>query len=283
MAWFQTVRGAEIYYADTGPLGAAPVVLVHGASQHCGVWHNQVPLLLDAGLRCVMLDLPGHGRSSALPDPADDRTAAYDIGGYASALRELLAAVLAEPAILVGHSMSSGVVLQVALDAPSAVLGGVVMDGTSYSTGYPERVLQAVSLNVPGWLEVNYRALCSRSTAKERIDEAVLSLHDTNVRTMWNDMIAFSGLDLRPRLAELRMPIGFVHGSEDWSVSVEMAQATRSLCVNAPTRMEVIDRVGHFPHIEDPDRLCPVLIDVVRWVTRTARRADTDAPHERSV
>lgn len=241
------------------------------------MWREQVPLLVDAGFQCLLVDLPGHGASSPLPQRPAPRTAAYDIARYAQAVAELLQAVSNAPAILVGHSMAGGVVLQIGLDHPDAVAGLLLMDSTSFSTGYSEQMLNTVGLNVSGWLEVNYRALCSRSTPRARVDEAVAALHASAEATMWNDMLAFAGLDLRPRLGELQVPVGFIHGREDWSVSVEMAEATRALCVSAATRMEVLEQVGHFPQIEAPERLGPVLVEVLGWVASSGGLADTFA------
>lgn len=278
---FKTTEGAALHYGLSGAQDAVTVVLVHGASQSSVVWREQAPLLVEAGFRCLLVDLPGHGASSPLPQPPARRTAAYDIARYARAVAELVESVSDEPVILVGHSMAGGVVLQVALDHPGAVAGVILMDSTSFSTGYSEQMLTTVGLNVTGWLEVNYRALCSRSTPRARVDEAVAALHATAEATMWNDMLAFAGLDLRPRLGELQVPVGFIHGREDWSVSVEMAEATRALCVSAATRIEVLEHVGHFPQIEAPERLGPMLVEMLGWVEASGGLAAA-AAQERS-
>ncbi len=54
--------GAQIWYATYGQ--GAPVLLLHGGLGHSGNWGYQVPALLAAGYRAVLIDTRGHGRST---------------------------------------------------------------------------------------------------------------------------------------------------------------------------------------------------------------------------
>src|SRR5215510_12407602 len=64
--------GARIWYADCG--SGPPVVLLHGGLGHSGNWGYQVPALLDAGYRTVLIDSRGHGHS-----PRDSRAYSYEL------------------------------------------------------------------------------------------------------------------------------------------------------------------------------------------------------------
>ena len=62
--------GAEIWYAS---YGAGPaVILLHGGLGNAGNWGYQVPALVDAGYRVIVIDSRGHGRSTR-----DDRPFSY--------------------------------------------------------------------------------------------------------------------------------------------------------------------------------------------------------------
>ncbi len=93
-----TVRGG----CGDGPL----VVLLHGLGGNSGVWSGLLPLL--SGRRWVAVDLPGHGRSPALPS--------Y---GY-SDCAEAVAAVLPDDAAVavLGHSFGAAVGLALAAVRP---------------------------------------------------------------------------------------------------------------------------------------------------------------------
>nr|WP_230947400.1 alpha/beta fold hydrolase [Burkholderia territorii] len=63
--------GARIWHASFGH--GLPVVLLHGGLGHGGNWGNQVPALLEAGYRAIVIDSRGHGRSTR-----DDRPYSYE-------------------------------------------------------------------------------------------------------------------------------------------------------------------------------------------------------------
>ncbi len=81
-------------------------VLIHGAWHGAWCWDKVAPLLEQAGHEVVRFDLPGHG---------EDRTPAAEVTleGYTGRVVEALDA-LAEPVVLVGHSLSGTVISQAA-------------------------------------------------------------------------------------------------------------------------------------------------------------------------
>ena len=71
------VAGAEIWYATYGE--GAPVILLHGGLGHSGNWGYQVPALLAAGRRVVLIDTRGHGRSTRDAGPFTYTLLASDV------------------------------------------------------------------------------------------------------------------------------------------------------------------------------------------------------------
>jgi len=53
----------RIHYLDEGPSDAAPVLLLHGEPSWSYLYRTMIPVLVDAGHRCVAPDLVGFGRS----------------------------------------------------------------------------------------------------------------------------------------------------------------------------------------------------------------------------
>jgi haloalkane dehalogenase len=53
----------RVHYLDEGPLDAPPVLLMHGEPSWSYLYRKMVPVLRDAGLRCIAPDLVGFGRS----------------------------------------------------------------------------------------------------------------------------------------------------------------------------------------------------------------------------
>ena len=63
----------RMHYVDEGPPGAEPVLLLHGEPSWSYLYRKMIPVLVDAGLRAVAIDLVGFGRSDK-PASRDDYT-----------------------------------------------------------------------------------------------------------------------------------------------------------------------------------------------------------------
>src|SRR6266540_7571770 len=80
--------GLRIHYLDEGPAdaGSADVVLLmHGEPSWCFLYRTMIPVLVEAGLRCVAPDLVGFGRSDK-PAGQDDYTYARHVMWMRAAL-----------------------------------------------------------------------------------------------------------------------------------------------------------------------------------------------------
>jgi pimeloyl-ACP methyl ester carboxylesterase len=101
---FPTVAGA--------PVGGRPFVLVHGIGVSSRYFHPTAAELAKLGT-VFLVDLPGYGSA---PDPHRD----VSIVDHAGVLAKFLAAAGIVRPVLVGHSMGTQVVSQLALDYPDA-------------------------------------------------------------------------------------------------------------------------------------------------------------------
>ena len=97
-------------------------VLVHGGWQGRWAWERVAPLLEEAGHGVVAPDLPAHGDDETPPEEVT-------LAGYAERVAGALDS-LAEPAILVGHSMGGMAISQAAERRPGKV--GVLVYVNAY-------------------------------------------------------------------------------------------------------------------------------------------------------
>jgi haloalkane dehalogenase len=68
----------RVHYLDEGPADGEVVLLMHGEPSWCFLYRTMIPVLVDAGLRCIAPDLVGFGRSDK-PVGRDDYTYARHV------------------------------------------------------------------------------------------------------------------------------------------------------------------------------------------------------------
>ena len=61
----------RVHYLDEGPRDGETVLLMHGEPSWSFLYRHMIPVLVDAGLRCVAPDLVGFGRSDKPAQTAD--------------------------------------------------------------------------------------------------------------------------------------------------------------------------------------------------------------------
>jgi 3-oxoadipate enol-lactonase len=135
-------RGTRVQALIGGPPDGRPLVLLHGLGGSRSNWAFLAPELARTR-RVLVVDLPGHGRSSALP-------AAPGLGPYADRVAKLLEDEGLAPADVVGHSFGGLVGIRLAVRRPELVRSLVLAAaaGISSSTLWAERVLALV-----GWIQ----------------------------------------------------------------------------------------------------------------------------------
>jgi haloalkane dehalogenase len=122
--------GLRVHYLDEGPAQGPVVLLMHGEPSWSFLYRHMIPVLADAGLRCVAPDLVGFGRSDKPAKRSD-----YTYAGHVEWMRELLFDhVGIEGATLVGQDWGGLVGLRLAAEHPDR-FDRVVVANTGLPTG----------------------------------------------------------------------------------------------------------------------------------------------------
>lgn len=107
-------QGARIWYASHG--SGPPVLLLHGGMGNSGNWGYQVPAIVAAGYRAIVIDSRGHGRSTR-----DGRAYSYQL--MAADTRAVMDRLQIENAAIVGWSDGADTGLILAQETPERVAG----------------------------------------------------------------------------------------------------------------------------------------------------------------
>jgi non-heme chloroperoxidase len=101
MSFIKSKDGTSIFYDDLG--AGRPVILIHGWGFNSDSWEYVTSQLLQHGLRCIVYDQRGSGRSGK---PWEN----YDYSSFAGDLAALIEALDLHHVTLVGHAMGCGVI-----------------------------------------------------------------------------------------------------------------------------------------------------------------------------
>ncbi len=229
--------GARIWYATCG---AGPaVILLHGGLGHSGNWGYQVPALVGAGYRVVLIDSRGHGRSTR-----DARPYSYEL--MASDVLAVMDILRLEKVALIGWSDGACIALIVGMQAPERV-AGVFFFGCN--------------MDPSGTKEFVSTPLIERCFSRHAKDYAQLS-------STPNDFNAFVGaisemMKTQPNygaadLATVRVPVEVVQSEHDEFIKPEYAEY---LAQSIPRAELIILRgVSHFAPLQRPDEFNSVAL-----------------------
>ncbi|MBE9639610.1 alpha/beta fold hydrolase [Salipiger mangrovisoli] len=229
-----------------------PLVLVHGWGGQGAQWRALLPTLA-ARFAVHVADLPG-GSGAPLCGPVDMAT-------LGQGLARLLEAADLRGALLVGHSMGGPVIVETALADPVRVAGLLGLDtlaDRAFFGGSSPAVIVArraeFAADPTGQTRAMIRAIAAPSTAEatvHAISTDVLRARAEDLLALRDALFAWRAGDRVPRL---RPPLRLLNSAE---VAAAHARDPLPCLANVP---EAVYGTGHFPQIEAPDRLLPVLL-----------------------
>jgi pimeloyl-ACP methyl ester carboxylesterase len=117
---FAQLDGLKVHYTLYGNANPT-LVFIHGWACDETVWNAQAIELAHA-LRCITIDLPGHGQS-------DKPQISYTMHHYARAIDAVLRDAKVQSVILVGHSNGVPAVRQFYREFPASVSGLIIVEG----------------------------------------------------------------------------------------------------------------------------------------------------------
>ncbi|WP_420457237.1 alpha/beta fold hydrolase [Rubrivirga sp.] len=261
-----SIRGATLYYTDTGGDGEA-VVLGHGYLMTHALWDRAVQPLADAGYRVVRVDWRGQGRSEVTAE-------GYDPWDLADDLLALLSGLGVDRFHFVGHSMAGYVGYRAALRAPERV-ASLVQIGTSAAA---EGGLALVKYTALLWALrlFGYGAVLGQVLpilyGRRYLDapDRAPDVAEQRRRIQTNDRLGvfragkgiFGRDDLSGRLGGVTAPTLVVTGETDVPHPPTQGRADAGRVPNA--EFVQLDGVGHTPPEEAPDEVTRRILDWVR-------------------
>lgn len=253
--------GIDMVYLEQGSPRGIPVILVHGYTDSHRSFDRNVPLF-PRRFHVFAIDQRGHGDSSK---PA----CCYTQADFAADIPAFMDAVGLESASLVGHSMGSFIVQNVALDFPERVEQLVLIGSAPTIAGNPGALeLKAAVDTLSDPIDPEFVRGFQASTFFRAIPASFL---DTSVAeslkvpaSIWRQ--ALDGLlaeDHSAALARVASPTAILFGDQDIFVTAA-DQAALDASIPDSTLIAYTD-TGHGTHVERPRR---VTRDIRQFIRR---------------
>ncbi|MEW2917003.1 alpha/beta hydrolase [Ruegeria sp. ANG10] len=234
-----------------GPL----VVLLHGVGLRAEAWGGQIEPLVSAGYRVVCPDMLGHGESAF--------AAPSGLNSYAAPI----AALLNEPAVLIGHSMGALIATHTAASGNRNVKGVAALnaifkrsDAAQQSVLSRARALDAQRLNDAS---VTLHRWFAEDTSAER-DACAQWLQEVDPRAYKAAYSVFAESDgpTEEQLAEITCSALFVTGADEPNSTPNMSRQMASLAPKG--RAEIIPDAAHMMPMTHAAEVNAVLLPFVQ-------------------
>jgi len=243
---YAQLPGERIFYAEHRPQETEeelPVVIcIHGAGGSHLSWPPELRRL--AGARVLVLDLPGHGRSTGAGRQTIDE--------YVALLLAFIDSLQLSPAIIMGHSMGGAIAQQMTLAHPDRVRGLVLL-----GSGARLRVAPAILQGILDDFESAIEIICEWAYGPDTPDDLTLSgrqmMAQTSPQVMHGDFLACDTFDIMPRLNEIDAPTLVITGSADRLTPPKYAN---TLAENIPAaKLVLVENAGHMVMLERPQEV----------------------------
>jgi 3-oxoadipate enol-lactonase len=254
-----TINGVELAYDEAG--SGPPLLLVHAGIADRRMWDDTLPRLSQS-FRVIRCDLRGYGETP-LPDGPFV---------YASDLAELLEALDARPASVIGVSLGGHVALDLAIARPELVerlvLVGSGIDGWEHDTGLKAAWQEEVEAFERGDLDeaawVNVRTWLDGPTRDAADVEDMLRrrVFEMQRQALEYENEAAEGGWLTPsrrkRLGDVTAPTLVLAGELDQPGFVAIGHLLAAEIPGAS--FALLPGVAHLPPMEDPEGFSAIVL-----------------------
>ena len=278
------VNGVDLHWLEYGPSNGPLAVLLHGFPDTAETWRHLAPELADAGFRVAAPWMRGYAPSGLAPDDS------YQVGALAADAEALVKHLGANKAVLVGHDWGAIAGYAAAASRPElwtklvtlavppigSLLAGFLAYRQARRSWYMflfqhELAATIVAADDLAFLDGLWAEWSPGYDATDDLIHVKDSLRDHThlnaalgyYRAMLGSTHKHARYDDGDAAAYLPTPIPtlYLHGAADGCMGVELVGDAQSYLPAEGSRVEVVDGVGHFLHLEAPATINPMIMN----------------------
>lgn len=252
------IKDIEMYYEETGK--GVPLVLIHGMGGDTTAWSHLIPEL-SKEVRCIAVDLRGHGKSDKPDMPYTQDLFAEDVATLLDKLR-------VDQAYICGSSMGGFVALKMALNHPQKVKGLILIDT---ATHMPPKSLEVATRLGKIFMEKGLDAYFEAEVKEifhpmfvRRHKDAVKAFIDSKktrdpaiaMRIQQGNMKSPIAMD--KAIKNIKIPTLIIHGKEDTVVPFRESELMHKKIPNS--EIAIIPFTGHAAILERKDFFADMIL-----------------------
>jgi pimeloyl-ACP methyl ester carboxylesterase len=249
------IHGANIELVRRGK--GRPILFLH---PHIGLHGSDafIARLAEHG-EVIVPSHPGYGHSDL---PAGMST----VDDMAYLYLDLLDALNLRDVTLVGASFGGWIAAEIATKTTERISRLVMMGAVGVKVGPREKsdIVDIFATPRSRWEELTFRDVNYWKRDYEALSEDELTViarnRETTALFAWNPYMY--NPKLKQRLHRIRVPVLFLWGEDDRFAPPEYGKAYSALIPGA--RFELVSQSGHFPHIEQAERVARRIVEEMR-------------------
>lgn len=244
---YATINDQQIYFQKLGK--GNDLILLHGWKQDVSSFHNISEILKDH-FTLWLIDLPGFGRSENPKKP-------FYVKDYAEIIEEFIKQNKLKNPRLLGHSLGGRIGIKLASQNPE-ILSKLVLE-SSAGIKHEHDLLRMASFGLAKIFNaLTPDSLSFKKYLKHKFYKQVGSDYD-DAKELKSTFVNIINEDLTPDLSKIKTQTLVIGGELDTAVP---PRDQKKMYRKIPdSKLEILDKVAHFPHLENPQKFLYYVTD----------------------
>jgi len=249
------INGLKVSVKISG--GGEPLLILHGWGSSSDSWKEVQRMLAQEGYKVIVPDLPGFGKSAPPPE-------VWGVKEYSDFLLKFIEKLGLSQFFLLAHSFGGRIAIKFANHHPERLRTLILCNSAGVKQPAGKKTLLVYLMARMGNIIFSQRPL-------KRFKAGMRNLFYTLIRN--RDYVKANGImrdivrrvlkeDLLPELSNVKTKTLLIWGKRDRLVPVKYAYLFQERLENS--RLEILPKIGHSPHLETPEKLSQIIANFLK-------------------
>jgi pimeloyl-ACP methyl ester carboxylesterase len=243
-------KGIETNYKIGGR--GKNLLILHGWNGSSDSWRRIIEIL-EIKYKVICPDFPGFGKTEI-------QKTSWDLNNFVEWLRELTEKLNLKEFFLLGHSFGGRVAIRFLISYPEKVKKLILVSsaGIKQEWGLKEKIIFQISKIGNAIFSKNHFLRFKDGARNLFYRIARIKDYSKAKGIMKETMKKIVEEDLLPELSKIQKETLIIWGEKDKIIPLKYAFIFKEKIKNS--KLKILPKIGHSPHLEDPEKLVEILI-----------------------